>query len=266
MQDMARMHRRQFIQATAGALLLPPMMASARQDEATPAPIPPHHGRTRPIVLGDGIELIDYRIYPSEDVPRIIGEISSTRDEMVDSPVVSVTFPELGKDGLAWAPPVLPVMRPGESNMIFGVLPREIDSEEKLEAAKFGLCAPVVAGRHTRMNVGRQWSITNYEDDKRAGSQNLRGNLVNEGVGIAFTPVLQGLIRDANGRVVGTTLKADYPNMAPGASYPFSVWAGGNGFNRANPFLLLGDSVDYMTTLIPCSGGLRVSPGCSSLL
>jgi hypothetical protein len=74
-------------------------------------------------VLGDGIELVDYRIYPSQDVPRIIGEIISTRDDMVDSPVVSIIFPELWEEGLAYAPPLLPVMRPGESNMIFGVLP-----------------------------------------------------------------------------------------------------------------------------------------------
>ncbi len=96
------MHRRQFLAASA-ALLLPTSPLRAAQDTATPAATPNHHGRPRPIVLGDGIELVDYRIYPSTDAPRIIGEIISTRDDMVDSPVMSITFPDLGVEGLAWA-------------------------------------------------------------------------------------------------------------------------------------------------------------------
>ena len=262
------MHRRQFINAAAGALLLPTGLAHAKQGEATnstPQATPQHHGRPRPIVLGEGIELIDYRIFPSEDVPRIIGEISSTRDEMVDSPVISITFPELGVNGLAYAPPGLPVMRPGESNMIFGVLPQGIDSNEKLQSAEFGLCAPVAAGRLTKANVSRAWSFTDMEKDKRVGSQLLTGNLRNDASSIAITPVVQGLVRDANGRYVGTTLKADFSNIAPGGLRPFSIWATKNGYNVANPYLLLGDSIEYTTTLVPSAGGLRVNPGCSSL-
>lgn len=262
------MHRRQFINAAAGALLLPAGLARARQDpapDATPAATPQHHGRPRPIVLGDGIELIDYRIYPSPDVPRIIGEISSTRDEMVDSPVISITFPDLGADGLAYAPPVLPVMRPGESNMIFGVLPAGIDSDEQLQAANFGLCAEVAPGEQTALNGPHEWELSDVEEDRRPGAQYFTGNLTNTGTLRATSPILQGIVRDAANRYVGTTSKGELGNMPAGFTRPFSLWSAADIDNSANPYVFLGESLSYSTELVPGVVGLRTLPGCPSL-
>lgn len=262
------MHRRQLIRSAAGALFLPPAVTLARQDggsDATPAPTPQHHGRPRPIVLGDGIELIDYRIYPSPDVPRIIGEIVSTRDEMVDSPVISMTFPDLETGGYAWAPSHLPVMRPGESNLIFGVLPEQIDTEEKLATADFGLCASVAAGEQTARRRGIDLQIIVNTENYWADSLNVLGTIQNAGDRAVIFSAVHGLVRDKNSRYIGVTVEAQTGDLAPGSVQDFFLWAWTANSSPADPYLFLNGSTDYS---VDVTAGLIkpiLLPGCPAV-
>lgn len=262
------MHRRKFISAVAGTLLLPPLPASGRQGqivEPASSPIPAHHGRQRPILLGDGIELIDYRIYPSDDVPRIIGEITSTRDEMIDSPVVSVIFDHLGADGLAYAPPILPVMRPGQSNMIFGVLPKEIDTDEKLQQAEFGLCAPVSAGRFTETHADLRLRIEVLSQERWETAQRIDGEIHNDGpIPVQWTKV-KGFIRDATDRYAGLTRELDMWGLPPGEVKSFTLWSSNADQIIANAYRLLQGSADYRTELFPDVASHIVNPGCPAI-
>jgi hypothetical protein len=262
------MHRRQFISAATGALLFPAGPVHGRQD-ATVAPegkaVPAHHGRQRPIVLGDGIELVDYRIYPSDDVPRIIGEISSTRDEMIDAPVVSVVFGDLGASGLAYAPPVLPVMRPGQSNMIFGVLPQEIDTDEKLQQAEFGLCTSALAGRFTELHANLQLRIEVLAQERWETAQRLDGEIHNDGPSPVQWTKVRGFIRDAADRYAGLTRQLDMWGLSPGGVKAFTLWSSTGEQITANAYRLLQGSADYRTELYPDVASHIVSPGCPSI-
>lgn len=258
------MNRRHFLGMLAGAALLPRPSANA-QDVATPAATPQHSGRPRPIVLGDGIELIDYRIYPSEGVRRIIGEIWSTREEMVDSPVISMTFPDVEEmGGFAYAPPVTPVLRPGESTMIFGVLPDKIDSEDKLATGEFGLCSPVVQGEHTDLYAGLRLSVSRDVLDFRETALNVQGEVRNDGnTRAAFTNV-RGFIRDRNGRYAGCTTTVNTGHIVPGGTRKYSLWAGTTVKILANPFVLLNDDIAYSVDIVPGLVDTLTAPGCSS--
>lgn len=258
------MHRRRFLAASA-ALLLPAGTARAFQGKVTPAATPAHHGRPRPIVLGEGIELIDYRIYPSTDVPRIIGEISSTRDEMVDSPVVSITFPDLGEDGLSWAPPVLPVMRPGESNMIFGVLPSQIDSEEQLQEADFGLCAPVRSGPLTSLHASLNLRIELIDGEHWETAQWIQARIHNDAEEPVQWTKIRGLVRDSHGRYVGATGELDMWSLWPEAPKEFTLWLSTGDEIAANPYRLLNGSSTYFTDLFPGTIGNITAPACASV-
>lgn len=259
------MHRRQLIRSVAGALMVPPAAALARQREvsdATPATMPQHHGLPRPIVLGDGIELIDYRIYPSPDVPRIIGEITSTRDEMVDSPVISMTFPDLDTDAFAWAPPHLPVMRPGESNLIFGVLPEQVDSEEKLATAEFDLCGPVEPGEYSLRLQGSDLRATIDTESYWADSLNVVGKVHNAGEATVSYSMVYGMVRDRNGRYIGVTADSATGDMGPGATHDFFLWASTLNSSPANAYALLNGSTDYVVDAVPSTLKPFTTPGC----
>lgn len=259
------MHRRRFL-ATSAALLMPASPARAFQETATPAATPAHHGRPRPIVLGDGIELIDYRIYPSTDVPRIIGEIISTRDDMVDSPVISITFPELGEDGRAYAPPALPVMRPGESNMIFGVLPTGIGSETEFQLARFGLCEPVHSGPATsafdslllEVQVTAQLVTSTYIG--------LEGRVHNRSSAHVQVGYIQFVVRDSSRRLLGALPPAITERIVAHGNRAFEVALREGEHILADPRPFITDSGAYEVNALPGIPWRFVNPGCPSIL
>lgn len=257
------MHRRQFLSLIATGLVTP--RAASAQQTATPAATPQHSGRPRPIVLGEGIELIDYRIYPSTDVRRIIGEIWNTRDEMVDAPVMSMSFPGVEEqDGFAYAPPVLPVLRPGESTMIFGVLPAEIDSDERLASGEFGLCSPVGAGEYTDRYISLELSIMRdsvvFEDEYL----DIRGRIANTSGQRAMFTSVRGLVRDHNGRYAGCTTTAQPGHVVSNGTRDFRIEAGGTINLIADPFRLLGTGTNYTVDIIPGLIGPLTAPGCTA--
>lgn len=255
------MHRRQFL-AAATSLLLPSASARAFQVEATPDATPTHHGRPRPIVLGDGIELIDYRIYPSPDVPRVIGEISSTRDDMVDAPVVSISFPDLGEDGFAWASPLLPVMGPGEANMIFGVLPDSIDTNSKLQAAAFTLCTPAEPGSLTELHRDLRLKVEGVKEERRKRAFHIEAAILNEGVQPVIRTKVRGMVRDSNDRIAGALREVDLSKLWPNQSKPFGFWESERDDIPANPFRLLDDDDRFTIELHPGTIGTMVAAYC----
>jgi hypothetical protein len=263
------MHRRTLLRTFAGAALLPtiPLMTRAQGiPDATPDAPPQHHGLPRPVVLGDGIELIDYRIYPSPDVPRIIGEIVNIGDEMVDSPAITVTFPEFGPEGFAYAIPHLPTMRPGQSNLIFGQLPTAISSNTMLDSATFGLCGPVVAGELTASEAALDLEVMDLVEEKHATAQFMTGSVQNNSPHWIAWIRIRGLVRDSVGRLAGTIPQMDVYLADGNVPSSFAFWSDATMPFPANPYLLLDGTTNYSTTLVPGTVSATTAPGCPAIL
>lgn len=262
------MHRRTLLRSLAGGALLPATPFLARGQEipgATPDALPRHYGLPRPVALGDGIELVDYRIYPSPDVPRIIGEIVNIGDETVDAPVVSVSFEKLGSDGMAYAPPFLPAMRPGESNLIFGILPNEITTNEQLATARFDVCAPIGPGEHAERLLELDLQVTVAEELYWADSLNVTGTLQNAGTASVTQPAVNGMIRDLNGRYIGVCAEHRLSDLEPGATIEFLLWAFTNSL-VADAYLFLNGSTDYTVQVVAGPARPVTAPSCPALL
>jgi len=243
------MNRRQFLGGIAGSLLLP-TTTLAQENDATPAATPQHSGRPRPFVLGDGIELVDYRIYPSSDVRRVIGEIWNTRDDMVDAPVVSMTFPD-SRDPVepAYASPSTPVLHPGESTMIFGVIPGKIDTEERLSTASFALCTPAAPGEYTNLYARFELEAIPEETYFRDHYLNIQGKIYNRSETPALYTKVSGLVRDQNGRYTGATSPSNPGHVSAGGNKRFAIHAGEGVNLLADPFRLLTASESYTVEL-----------------
>lgn len=256
------MDRRQFLATIVGYTIAHRWQpVDARQDSS---PASPHHsGLPRPIVLGDGIELVDYRIYPSPDRRRIIGEIWNTRDDMVDTPIVTMTFPDVeSRGGFAFAPGLLPVMGPGARNMIFGVIPDEINTEEKLATARFDVCEAVGPGDVTARYHGAEMRYEVLEDDRWPTALRIHGHLQNIANSEIQFSTVRGLVRDARGRYAGCTSTWHTGNVEPGGTRRFWLTAGEERSTAADPFVLIQDTTDYSVEIFPGLIGSVIPPTC----
>jgi hypothetical protein len=173
-------------------------------------------------------------------------------------------FPTLD-DGLAYASPVLPVMRPGRSNMIFGVLPGEIDSDAQLQTAEFGLCDPVAAHGWSVRFQDTDFEITIDEAKYWHDSLNVWGLVTNVGKGGIEHVALQGLVRDSRSRLVGVTPRSNVGHFSVGEAKEFFLWGSTWDATVADPYILLGDNEPYSLEIGVSLLDYYTVPGCRSL-
>jgi hypothetical protein len=258
------MNRRSFMALFGAAIAFPEqprMVATPAADTATPQA----NRRPAPVDLGDGIILIDYRVFP-EETPhnRFIGEIRNTTDRMIDSPVVSLYYPLDGREraGFAYATPLLPVIEAGGTVPIFGTFPDGIDPEAALTAADFALCTTAEPGQYTEREQELSLSIRKIDQLISTGIYGFDGEVTNVGDSLATGTIIRGIIRDADGRVAGTTIGFFTNVIESGSTVPFWVGAGSIVDHRANPVIQLWGG-DYTADIVAGTRGPAVLPGCS---
>lgn len=251
------MNRRAFITAITAGILLP-RLRQPHDPDATP----PSGSRPAPIDLGEGLTLVDYRVYPG-DRPAIIGELRSDRDEMVDAPVVSLTWPDASRSaGFTWASPLIPVIEPGGSIPIFGPLPESGEAEPSLDSARFALCSPVERGEYTRswqsLNVDFRMTHERYRHAAFKGT----GIVANPGPGRTPSISVRGIVRDGDDRIAGVTSTPSPGVIPPGEEREFTVWIAASLRNKANPVPLI-SGLDYSVDIRPGVRGPAIAPGCA---
>ena len=217
-----------------------------------------------PVDLGSGIALIDYRVYPASPYNRIIGEIRNTTDRMIDAPVVSFYYTVDGEEraGFAYAAPMLPVVAADGSVPIFGTIPERVDPEEALASADFSLCTPAEPGEYIEREQQLDLSLQIIEEEIDTNVYRAEGVVTNAGNTTATRTMVRGIVRDADGRVAGSTTSAFTNVIAVSEAKPFTLWGDISLRNKANPFVLLsGDG--YTVDIIAGTRGPVVLPGCS---
>lgn len=96
-----------------------------------------------PIDLGNGLQIRDYRLFPTQDVMRFIVEIHNTTDAAVDTPTVGAVLPHLDDYNFGWAIPVSPVLHPHMSDCLIGVAPEAVKTDEDCRTPDWMLCSGI---------------------------------------------------------------------------------------------------------------------------
>lgn len=254
------MHRRAFIASLAATTVLPRSL-SAQTPTASPAATPVAGSvRPSPVDLGSDITLVDYRIHPGESL-GIIGEVRNDSGQMIDAPVVSISWPRPGQeDGFSWLSPIIPVIDAGGSVPVYGSVPDGEDAEAMVAEPSFALCSPAEPGEFTTLQSAMTLELTLTTEQVEETSYNARGTIANTGPDIVRNLVLLGVIRDREGRIAGTTQQVFYTAFGV-TSRAFSIWAGINLNNKTNPYVLI-DNADYSAEIYAGTRGPLTLPGC----
>lgn len=256
--------RRAFLSLVGISVALPSALQGAPTPVGVGGATPGNTNAPDPVNLGSGVTLIDYRVYPASSHNRIIGEIRNTTGRMIDAPVVSFYYAVDGEEraGFAYAAPMLPVVPAHDSVPIFGTVPEGVDPAEVLASADFSLCTPAEPGEYTEREQQLDLSLQIIEEEIDTNVYRAEGVVRNTGNTTATGTMVRGIVRDADGRVVGSTTSAFTNVIAVSEAKPFTLWGDISLRNKANPFVLLSGD-DYTVDIIAGTRGPVVLPGCS---
>lgn len=202
--------------------------------------------RPAPVDLGHGLEIRDYRLFPTKEVMRFIVEIHNTTDAAVDTPTVGVELPHLSGENFGWANPFAGIIHPHSSQGLLGVAPMALHTDSYWGAPKWILCDDV------RTEVAEDIQDLHIEitsefiilDADRATSHLA---ITNRGHSPTMRFSVQVLVWDRDGRLCGAGEDAPISVLAVGESR--EAWARVNpDLNyMANPFAII-DSVAHLKT------------------
>lgn len=222
--------------------------------------------RPSPVDLGHGLEIRDYRLFPTEDVMRFLVEIHNTTDVAVDTPTIGVVLPHIDEDGnYGWANPLSTVLHPQTSGCLIGVAPAEIATDEEWGTPEWMLCDSVVTQKANSMDhwyFELDFTITIHE---RTRAQAMV-TVTNHGSEQIRRLWLQGLVLDAQARICGATVTGQIPGLAPGETVETGFTIRPEYTYHANPFTLIDtvESIDFSFSVQP--EGTAVNPGCPPVM
>lgn len=218
------------------------------------------------VELGHGLEIRDYRLFPTEDVTRFIVEIHNTTDSAIDTPGVGVILPHLDEmENFGWANPVGSVLHPNSSEMLIGVAPLAMTSNDDWGEPKWMLCDNI---QSTQSESIAEWDIdfTHRLEILTPTHAQAHFDITNIGNSRARTGYILGLVRDKDGRICGSTLPSSVQSVLPGASEQQLVNITPAATYISNPFVLIDttEGLDASFSLQPRSS--PINRGCSPVL
>lgn len=221
--------------------------------------------RPAPYDLGHGLEIRDYRLFPTEDVMRFIVEIHNTSDTTVDTPTVGVVLPHLDDDNYGWANPIAGVIHPQSSQGLIGVAPSTLTSDQYWGAPSWVLCDELQADSADAM---QDWDVEITWDFRIRDAADAVSKLIitNRGNSPTGPASVQGLVWDQDGRLCGASSNVLIPRLIAGEVW--ETWAHVWSFLEyvANPFALIDhvENLEVNYSLQPRTAG--TNKGCSTVL
>lgn len=221
--------------------------------------------RPAPVDLGHGLEIRDYRLFPTEDVKRFIVEIHNTTDTAVDTPTIGVVLPQLGGDNFGWANPVSPVLHPHSSECLIGVAPVAVENDEDWDSSEWMLCDAVTSV------VAEDLSKWDFEIEHRTEILNPThartvAEVTNLSDSRSWNLRLQGLVRDGNKRVCGALVTASLAYVFPGETSELTINLIPTLEYVANPFNLIDSVEDVEISFTLQAPSDPANPNCSTIM
>lgn len=222
--------------------------------------------RPAPASLGHGLEVRDFRLFPTKDVPRFIVEIHNTSDTAVDTPTVGVVLPHLDDRGnFGWANPVSPVLHPHTSDCLIGVAPGGVLTNDDWGTPDWTLCRSI---GHEQAESIQDWQfefshVVETPDPLHASTTVEVTNLNSTARAQLH---LQGLLWDADGRLAGALLPISLAGVQPGETEELVVHSIPGSTFLANPFVLLESVEGVETTLSLQPRGLPINKNCNVVM
>lgn len=200
----------------------------------------------RPIELGNGIEVRDFRLFPGDEIMRFIVEIYNNTDAIIDTPAVGVHLPHMNNDeNYGWAVAIAPVFYPGTSAGLLGVAPKALATDLDWDTPEWTLCGPLTTRSASLLDNSR---LDVSSDQFQLDSQTLEiaTSVTNLGDATISNLNVIGLVWDRSGRICGSTNSAQLLPLEPGATQIRSVYVGDTLSMRyaANPFHMIDSVVD----------------------
>lgn len=208
--------------------------------------------------LGHGIEVRDFRLFPSPDILRFIVEVHNTNDAMVDTPTVGVVLPHLDDEGnYGWASPIAPVLHPHTSGGLIGIAPSGLKHDSDWGKPEWMLCGVPNTILSERLSP---WEIDISARHEVDYDQHLiiRAQVANLGDHKSSSLRMRGLLWDKNHRICGSTTLAYVPDIEPKSTVDVHIDVAPPGaapiFDYiANPFTLVNtvEGMDVTMSLQP---------------
>jgi hypothetical protein len=208
------------------------------------------------IALPHNTVLVDHRLYGES---QFIGEVINRGDAPIDTPIVGMTAYDVEGNIVSsgYASPVIPVIYPGESSVVTGVLDPPVSSLPDVRIEIHACGETTSPTFYTEKQIGLSLFLENVEEDRQSGSYVATGVVRNAGTEPADGVTVYGLFRNEDGRVAGaaeTTLDRAVP---AGKSMVFRLDVGVMTFRSHDPFELVAG--EYTVELRPGIRGVSTS-------
>lgn len=205
--------------------------------------------RPRPKTLDHGLEILDYRVLPTEDINRFLVEVHNTTDAPIKAPLIGFVddqFPT-GKD-FAFAMPAGRIVHPQASLAYVGVAPEGLVTDADWGDPEWGLCQAPGKLSEELQAVSRV-SVETQTEPWHGNSIHLFGEVTNHDDEHAVRVYVEATCFDLEGRLCGASKPWWVGDLVPNESREFHMWVGEDAENIASPFVLV-DSVSDLNFVV----------------
>lgn len=212
--------------------------------------------------LGHGLEIRDYRLFPTTDVMRFIVEIHNTTDTAVDTPTVGVMLPHLGDgENYGWANPISAVLHPHTSDCLIGVAPPKLTSDSDWDTPSWIFCDEISTHHAKKL---AQWDVDFTYSVEFVDTTHARAilEIVNRSERIPQGLILQGIAWDKDHRIAGAMLPTLLNEVEPDVATLQQINVTPTLSYVSNPFNLI-DTVEELSITFSLQPQLPiVNRGC----
>lgn len=214
--------------------------------------------------LGYGLEIRDYRLFPTDDVMRFIVEVHNTTDQPVDTPLLGLILDHMpsGQDS-GFAMPASAILHPHTSGALFGVAPSGLKNDGEWGSPEWVLCDEL----HTWRTEELEEIDVTYTHDiiySRVDHAQVVITVENHGdqaVGMG-TFRFEGVVYDSANRICGIILPLEPWRIEKEERNNYVAHLGPSFDYIGNPFVLI-ESTDGISVELSVQPRYRyVSPSC----